>query len=102
MVRSTDAEGTLPGSRSWLYLLRFNNPKSLLPYLLKSACVIGLSRGWHEMTGAKCLVEGLAYEKGAVHGGLGFSASTGGAEFQRASITLTGPHLPLALGMTLG
>lgn len=35
MVRSTDAEGTLPGSRSWLYLLRFNNPKSLLPYLLK-------------------------------------------------------------------
>lgn len=54
------------------------------------------------MTGAKCLVEGLAYEKGAVHGGLGFSASTGGAEFQRASITLTGPHLPLALGMTLG
>ena len=35
MVRSTDAEATLPGSRSWLYLLWFNNPKSLLPYLLK-------------------------------------------------------------------
>ena len=54
------------------------------------------------MTGAKCLVECLAYEKGAVHGGLGLSTSTGDAEFQRTSITLTVPHLPLALGLTLG
>lgn len=68
----------------------------------KSACVIGLSRGWHEMTGANCLVECLAYGKGTIHGGLGLSVPAGDAECQRASITLTVLHLPLALRMTFG
>ena len=54
------------------------------------------------MTDAKCLVECLAYGKGTIHGGLGMSAASGDAECQRASITLTVLHLPLALGMTLG
>ena len=53
------------------------------------------------MTDAKCLVECLPCGKGTIHGGPGMSTSSGDAECQRASITLTVLHLHLALGITL-
>ena len=45
-----------------------------------SACVIGLSTGWHELTGATCAAERLAYGKRTVRGGLLSSTSSGDAE----------------------
>ena len=53
------------------------------------------------MTDAECLVECLPCGKGTIHEEPGMSASSGDAECQRASITLTVLCLHLALGMTL-